>query len=136
MVLSLPIISVRKVLAMGKKQIGEDVEYYMSLPYTVEIRRTEGGYFARVEELPGCLSQGETKEDALSMIEDAMRAWIGDALAEGDPIPEPLAAKEYSGELRVRMPKSLHRAAVRRAREDGVSLNQFISVAIARAVGE
>jgi predicted HicB family RNase H-like nuclease len=43
--------------------------------------------------------------------------------------------KDYSGKVDLRMPKSLHRDLVRRA-EEGVSLNQFMVVALARAVGE
>lgn len=113
----------------------KDLDHYLALPYGLVIRRVQGGYLARVEELPGCISQGETREEALEMIEDAMRDWIADALVEGDPIPEPAMAKEYSGELRVRLPKSLHRVAARKAQEDGVSLNQFITMAVARAVG-
>lgn len=44
--------------------------------------------------------------------------------------------KAYSGKVNLRMPKSLHRALARRAEEEGVSLNQFMVVALARAVGE
>lgn len=44
--------------------------------------------------------------------------------------------KAYSGKVNLRMPKGLHRDLVRRAEEEGVSLNQFMVVALARAVGE
>ena len=44
--------------------------------------------------------------------------------------------KEYSGKVNLRMPRSLHRDLARRAEEEGVSLNQFMVVALARAVGE
>ncbi|GMB02272.1 type II toxin-antitoxin system HicB family antitoxin [Pelosinus sp. IPA-1] len=65
-------------------------EYYMSLPYTVMIYSSpEGGFVSEIKELPGCLSQGETKEESLKMIEDAKRAWIDIALQDGDEIPEP-----------------------------------------------
>jgi predicted HicB family RNase H-like nuclease len=46
------------------------------------------------------------------------------------------AGKAYSGKVNLRMPKSLHRDLARRAEEEGVSLNQFLMVARARAVGE
>ena len=45
-------------------------------------------------------------------------------------------AKAYSGKVNLRMPRSLHRDLARRAEEEGVSLNQFMVVALARAVGE
>lgn len=44
--------------------------------------------------------------------------------------------KAYSGKVNLRMPKSLHRDLARRAGEEGVSLNQFMVVVLARAVGE
>lgn len=44
------------------------------------------------------------------------------------------AEKAYSGKVNLRMPKSLHRDLARRAEEEGVSLNQFMVVALARAV--
>ena len=57
------------------------VEEYMELPYTIELtpdRDEEGtsGYVAQVRELPGCLSQGETAEEALENVRDAMAGWL------------------------------------------------------------
>jgi predicted HicB family RNase H-like nuclease len=46
------------------------------------------------------------------------------------------AERTYSGKVNLRMPRSLHRDLARRAEEEGVSLNQFMVVALARAVGE
>jgi antitoxin HicB len=46
------------------------------------------------------------------------------------------SGKAYSGKVNLRMPRSLHRDLARRAEEEGVSLNQFMVVALARAVGE
>ena len=71
--------------------IGKDVDYYMRLPYTVEVRRDEedGSYFAKVVELPGCMTHAETFEELGPMIEDAMRGYIEVSLEHGDPIPEP-----------------------------------------------
>lgn len=61
----------------------------MNLPYTVDVKRSEDGYFAKVVELPGCMTQAETFEELGPMIEDAMRGWIEVSLEHGDPIPEP-----------------------------------------------
>ena len=67
------------------------LDYYMSLPYTVEVRRDEedGSYFAKVLELPGCMTEAPTFEELRSIIEDAKRSWIKVGLKHGDPIPEP-----------------------------------------------
>lgn len=46
------------------------------------------------------------------------------------------AGRTYSGKVNLRMPRTLHRDLARRAEEEGVSLNQFMVVALARAIGE
>ena len=67
------------------------VEYYMSLPYTVEVGGDdEAGYFAEVLELPGCTTEAETLEELKPKIKGAQLAWIEAALEAGDPVPEPL----------------------------------------------
>jgi len=112
------------------------VDYFMGLPYTFELRwDAEAGWFVRVKELPGCMSEGDTPEEAMEMIRDAMRGWIEVSLEEGDPIPEPRELDDYSGKFVVRVPRSLHRELVERAEDEGVSLNQYVNVALARAVG-
>lgn len=53
----------------------KDLKYYMSLPYKVEIFPSpEGGYAARVTDLPGCITCAETWDELLFMIEDAKNA--------------------------------------------------------------
>jgi antitoxin HicB len=112
------------------------VEYYMSLPYTIELQRDpDEGWFVQVKELRGCMSQGETREEALSMIQEAMELWLEVALEDGLPIPEPRPEESYSGKFVVRVPRSLHRELVESAAQEGVSLNQYINVALARSVG-
>ncbi len=111
------------------------VDYYLSLPYGTEVMRTEQGYFARVPDLPGCITWANTFEELGAMIEDAKLAWIEDALEDGDRIPEPRDVGEFSGKVNLRMPRSLHRDLVRRAEAEGVSLNQYMTTALARSVG-
>ncbi len=69
----------------------KSLEYYLTLPYTIEIFPDidEGGYVARVRELPGCMTQADTWETLETMINDAKRAWLESALQHADPIPEP-----------------------------------------------
>lgn len=104
----------------------KDVAYYMDLPYSIIIRKDPGGgYFAKVSELEGCMTQGETYEEALKNIREAMELWIEDAVADGDPVPEPTADEEYSGKFVLRLPKSLHRKLAGNARKENISLNQY-----------
>lgn len=48
-----------------------------------------GGFLATVPDLPGCMSDGETPEEALVNVQDAIAAWLEAALELGRPIPEP-----------------------------------------------
>jgi antitoxin HicB len=48
----------------------------------------EGGYTVTVPTLPGCVTQGETLEEAIAMAKDAIRLYIETLLAEGEPIPQ------------------------------------------------
>ncbi len=48
-----------------------------------------GGYLALVPDLPGCMSDGATRPEAASNIQDAIAAWIDEARALGRPVPEP-----------------------------------------------
>lgn len=48
-----------------------------------------GGYIALVPDLPGCMSDGDTREDAARAVADAITAWIEEAVALGRSIPAP-----------------------------------------------
>jgi antitoxin HicB len=70
------------------------VEQYLRLPYTRRVRPDEGTrgeslFLAGVDELPGCESHGETADEALEWLEDAISMYIGSMLEDGldPPIP-------------------------------------------------
>jgi antitoxin HicB len=110
----------------------------LKLPYRKVIRGDAAdGFLAEVPELPGCMTDGETAAEALQNLSEAMAAWFESALEHGDPIPEPWDpdARQFSGRLLVRMPRSLHRRLAERAEEEGVSLNQLAVAAIAEQLG-
>lgn len=113
------------------------IDYYMGLPYTIEmVPGLESGWVVSVRELPGCISQGDSPQNAVDMIREAMCGWLEIALEDGVPIPEPRELEEYSGKFVVRVPRWLHRELARTSGQEGVSLNQLVSTALARAVGE
>lgn len=116
----------------------KEIEYYLSLPYRFEIiPAEEGGYVGIVPDLPGCITQGETIEEIVHMVNDAKRAWIETAIEEGVDIPEPTVHDEdYSGKFVVRVPKSLHRDLVRKAKEENVSLNQLTTYLLSSSIGK
>jgi antitoxin HicB len=69
------------------------LEYYLSLPYTIEITPDDGAWFVQIKELPGCITEVDEWDQIRPMIEDVKRLWLEAALAHGHPIPEPLGVK-------------------------------------------
>ena len=103
------------------------IEEYMNLPYRIELipDPDEGGFAVTIPDLPGCLSMGETIEDAYRNAEDAKHEWLKTALEEGIAIPEPDSIEDYSGQFKLRLPRSLHRQLALQSRREGVSMNQY-----------
>jgi predicted RNase H-like HicB family nuclease len=63
--------------------------------YTAVLEReSDGGYVASVPALPGCVSQGDTRQAALTNIREAIALYISDCRDAGDPIPTE-AGKEF-----------------------------------------
>lgn len=112
--------------------MSKTLDDYLALPYTIElVPDPDGGWFVAVKELPGCMSQGDTEEEALEMIHDALEGWLAVALEDGMRIPEPRSLEDYSGKFVARVPRSLHRELVQRAAEESTSLNQYVNMLLA-----
>jgi antitoxin HicB len=112
------------------------LEYYLNLKYPVTIHAAlEGGFVAEIEDLPGCLAQGETLEEAYDEIEIARKLWLETTYEDGQDIPLPRDDREYSGKFIVRVPKSLHRKLDLLAKKEGTSLNQYVVSELSRVVG-
>ena len=90
--------------------MNKTLEYYLSLPYRLEIipDTVDGGYGACYPELPGCATCADTLEEVIKNAEDAKREWLLACLEDNIDIPEPTSALQYSGNFKLRMPKSLH----------------------------
>lgn len=59
------------------------------MKYTVVLERDrDGGFVAKVPVLPGCVSQGDSREEALANIREAVDLYIADCRDAGDPVPE------------------------------------------------
>ena len=103
------------------------LEYYLALPYKLEIvpDAEEGGYVASYPELRGCLTCGDTIETVAANAEDCKREWLMAALEEHLDIPEPADAAEYSGQFKLRIPKSLHKSLSEHSKAEGISMNQY-----------
>jgi|SRR5208337_169656 len=104
-----------------------DLKHYLALPYAIEIiPDEEGGYIAAIPDLPGCMSSGNTVEAALRGLEEVKELWLEGRIEAGEEIPEPTKLEDFSGKFVLRIPRSLHRTLDREAREQGVSLNQYV----------
>ena len=112
------------------------VEDYMKLPYTKviqEINDESGHYFyGQILELDGCQSNGDTMEELMESLNEAMEGYIEVKLEKGLPIPEPEIVDDYSGKFNLRIPKSLHRRLAIEAEVEGVSLNQYAMYKLAK----
>jgi len=56
-----------------------------------------GGFIATVPDLPGCMSDGETPEEAIANVQDAIAAWIEAAIELGRTVPEPSTQLALAG---------------------------------------
>ncbi len=106
-----------------------------SYPFTIRpLSESDGGGFAiEYSDLPGCIADGETPEEALQNGADAVKAYLLNCMKHGDSVPKPGAA---SGQWRQRVPRSLHSRLVARARQEGVSLNTLVTAMIAEGLGQ
>lgn len=68
----------------------KDLNYYLNLPYTLELIPDSRSWFIKIKELPGCMSQGDSPNHAVRMIRDAMKGYIEICLEDNLVIPEPL----------------------------------------------
>ena len=107
---------------------------YMAMPYRMEIveDRDEGGFMISYPDLPGCITCGETIELAVANAVDAKKAWFEAALEEGIEIREPDSLDKYSGQFKLRIPRSLHRRLAEHSQKEGISMNQYCVYLLSR----
>ena len=115
----------------------KDLNYYMSLNYPMEIieDKAEGGFTIIFNDLPGCITCCEKVEDIIKTAEDAKRSWLIESLKDGDYIKEPRIIDDYSGQFKIRIPKTLHKCLVESANKEGVSMNQYCLYLLSKGVG-
>ncbi|MFO8083874.1 MAG: toxin-antitoxin system HicB family antitoxin [Desulfobacterales bacterium] len=77
-------------------------------------------------EFPGLSAFGETPEEAAEEAKIAVEGFLKVYQEDGCPIPKPSTAKSFSGQTRLRLPKSLHAALNQEAQKEGVSLNTYL----------
>ena len=107
---------------------------YFAMNYRMEIveDKDEGGFVVSFPELPGCITCGETVESAIANALDAKKAWLEAAMEDGIEIHEPDSLEDYSGQFKLRIPRSLHRSLAEHSKREGISMNQYCVYLLSR----
>lgn len=77
-------------------------------------------------ELPSLSWLADTQEDALSGLRNLVAEVVRDLTGTGEPVPEPLSLRPYSGKFNLRVGEQLHRRLAIEAAEEHLSLNQYV----------
>ena len=115
----------------------KDLQYYMQLKYPFTLEQDEdGSYLIQYPDLPGCMTCGNTVEEALKMGEDARKCWIDSALQDNDFIPEPRIAENFPDNFKLRLPRTLYKQLASNANMEGCSMNQYCVYLLANSVNQ
>jgi len=101
----------------------------------VEWSDEDKAFVARVPALQGCAAHGESPEEATREARIAAEGILTSMADHGDALPPEDVAVDYSGQLRLRLPSSLHERLSRLAAAEGVSLNQELVALLAEGCG-
>jgi predicted HicB family RNase H-like nuclease len=115
---------------------GPDVSHYSVV---VAWSDEDDEYVASSPEWPGLSWLAGDERAAIAGLRKVMQEALAALEEDGEPPPtprDPSPRFEYSGNIRLRMPKSLHEAMATRADQEGVSLNTLALTYISRGVGE
>lgn len=99
--------------------------------YRVTWSQEDNEHVGLCAEFPSLSWLAPTPEKALAGIRRVVDEVVLDIQAAGEPIPEALAEKKYSGRFIVRVPSIVHRALATEAAEQGVSINRLASAKLA-----
>ena len=91
-----------------------------------------GGYLVEYPDIPGCISDGETIEDAITNGREALRDCLDVFRESGRTIPKPSV---QAAQWRQRVPRTLYSKLTKQAENEGVSINSFVTAIIAEAIG-
>ncbi len=99
--------------------------------YNISLRRVsvdgDALFEARVKEFPDATEYAETAQEAYELALDTVEASLEVLQENGKPIPKPSETiDEYSGRVTLRVPKSLHRTLALAAKDEEISLNQYM----------
>lgn len=95
--------------------------------YNSTLSKEDGrGYLIEFHDLPGCISNGDTIEEAVKNEQDAVICWIDAPKKSKRAVPKPGELEKQSGKRVQRVPKSIHLQLIEKAHEEGVNLHDLI----------
>jgi len=100
--------------------------------YRVTWSPEDGEHVGLCAEFPSLSWLASSPEAALNGIRKVVAKVVKDLRANGEPIPEPLASRRFSGKFMVRVPPEVHRHLAVEAAEAGVSLNRLVGAKLSR----
>ena len=100
--------------------------------YRVTWSEDDSEHVGLCAEFPSLSWLAPTPEESLKGVRGVVADVVSDMEANGEPLPEPLALRRYSGKFVVRVPPDIHRRLVLEAVEAGVSLNRLASAKLSR----
>ncbi|MDP2958771.1 MAG: toxin-antitoxin system HicB family antitoxin [Longimicrobiales bacterium] len=109
----------------------------MEPKYGADVRWSpeDEAFVAVCPELGDLSALGPTAHGAVQELESAVQLAVATYVEEGWPLPDPQPTHAFSGQFRVRLPRSLHAWLVREAAREGVSLNSFVMARLSEARG-
>ncbi|MBN1424109.1 type II toxin-antitoxin system HicB family antitoxin [Candidatus Fermentibacteria bacterium] len=100
--------------------------------YRVTWSEEDGEHVGLCAEFPSLSWLAPTPEGALRGVRRIVSGVLSDMAAQGEPIPEPLSSRRFSGKFVVRIPPDIHRKLAVEAAEAGVSLNRLASAKLSQ----
>ena len=101
------------------------LDFYLSLKYPIEIIVEEKGYFADIPLLEGCMTQADSLEELVNMIQDSKKLWLEWALNHDIKIPLP------DEQDIIYVPKIMKKQLKEKAAQENKTLNEYVTQRLA-----
>ena len=111
----------------------KNLDYYLNLSFTfvIDWSDVDGCFLGSIVELERNMTCGETREEVLSNLKEALVSYVTTSFDNNMEIPEPLSIKDFKGSITYRTSKERHYRLAKQAKLYGKSINSFIDEAIA-----
>lgn len=108
----------------------KEIEQYVNLPWSYTVEQEDGNYIVYVNELPGICTDGQTINEAMNDIKEAIYAAIELYLTQGKDIPVPINKSQYKGKIAYRTSAERHYLIAKIAHQKHKSLSKILDMLI------